>query len=443
MNTFSKAKFQPARLIPITGIKGAQDQEKRATSALLAVIKIVPSLAKSILREVGAPVGRVETFIEPEFKMGTKKIRPDGLISITRGKTEWNALVEVKTGKNDLSLDQINSYLDICKDYGVDALITISNQVLNASGAHPTQGLDQRRLKGTRLAHFSWIRVITEAIVLSEHDQIEDTEQDHIVRELVRFLQSEASGASEFNDMGAHWTTTRDGIKNGTITRVDEAVTETVSAFQSLMRYSALTLSARLGVSAREVNIKLALTDYKKYLAQETSRLVTEKSLHGCLEIPGAASKVNIDVDIASGNVKCHFSISAPESGRNQSRVNWLVRQLDGAPSDTYVYWTYKRSRAPEAPIKLDDLRNKEFGYHLDNSREISVFRVEVLRKMGTKRTAGQGGFINSVVDAIEITYGQVLQKVKIWQAPAPKLSEKVKEIIPDSEDQANYASEV
>lgn len=36
------SEFQPARLIPITGIKGDQEQELRATSALLAVLSAVP-----------------------------------------------------------------------------------------------------------------------------------------------------------------------------------------------------------------------------------------------------------------------------------------------------------------------------------------------------------------------------------------------------------------
>ena len=100
-HTFSVETFQAARLIPVTGIKGSLDQERRSSSALLAVMRIVPEFAHALTKEVGAPKGAIATFIEPEFKMGQKKIRPDGLIVITRGKREWRALVEVKTGKND------------------------------------------------------------------------------------------------------------------------------------------------------------------------------------------------------------------------------------------------------------------------------------------------------------------------------------------------------
>ena len=42
--------WESARLIPVTGIGGAREQEGRATSALLAVLHIVPSFAKAVLR---------------------------------------------------------------------------------------------------------------------------------------------------------------------------------------------------------------------------------------------------------------------------------------------------------------------------------------------------------------------------------------------------------
>ena len=53
---------------------------------------------------------------------------------------------------------------------------------------------------------------------------------------------------------------------------------------------------------------------------------------------------------------------------------------------------------------------------------------------MGTKRSSGKGGFIDSVVGLFEETYGNLLQNVKPWQPPAPKLSETVREIIPSNE---------
>ena len=433
MQVLDESRFQKARLIPVTGIKGALDQEGRATSALLAVIKIVPELAFELLQDLKAPKGSIETYIEPEFKSGTKKIRPDGMIVITRGKKEWRALVEVKTSKNELDLNQLNSYLDLCRDYKIDALITISNQVLNASGAHPTEGIDQRKLRSTDLLHLSWLQVITDSLVLSEHTGVEDMERDLVLTELIRFLQSDASGASEFNDMGPSWTTIRDSVKSGALKKPDEALMETVSRFESLVRYSALTLSARLGVAAKQVVPRSAKSDYKKHLANQSQRVIQSKELVGSISIPGTPADLELSADLGSGLLHCKFTISAPQEGRNKSRISWLTRQIKEPPAGTTISWNYKHARVPETSHSHQSLTDKSYEYELDNARELSTFTIEVVRKMGTKRSAGKGAFIDSVVELFENTYGGLLQNIKPWTPPSPKLSETIKEIIPST----------
>jgi hypothetical protein len=71
----------------------------------------------------------VQTFIEVPFHLGDSKFFPDGLIRVSRGQRQWTALVEVKTGANELRADQLEHYLDIAREQGFDALITISNEI--------------------------------------------------------------------------------------------------------------------------------------------------------------------------------------------------------------------------------------------------------------------------------------------------------------------------
>lgn len=54
--------WRPARLIPTSGIKGVDDQETRATSALLSVMMAVPEFARTLLKKVDAPAGTVRTY---------------------------------------------------------------------------------------------------------------------------------------------------------------------------------------------------------------------------------------------------------------------------------------------------------------------------------------------------------------------------------------------
>ncbi|MGH8300190.1 MAG: hypothetical protein ACRET5_01835 [Steroidobacteraceae bacterium] len=159
--------WEHARLIPTFGIRNQQEQEKRATSCLLAVMHGVPEFGHALLKELDAPKAPViETFAEVRFKDANgKTVIPDGAIRCQRGKKAWTCLVEVKTGSARLKDEQVAAYLDIAKTNGFDGVLTISTQITADSAESPIV-VDRRRLRGgLKLWHFSWWRVLTEAIV--------------------------------------------------------------------------------------------------------------------------------------------------------------------------------------------------------------------------------------------------------------------------------------
>src|SRR4051812_33769003 len=122
--------WHPARLIPAVGIRGQEEQEKRATSSLLAVMPAVPEFGHSLLKPLGAPKGRIATFVEVQLKDAAGKTHiPDGAIVVERGKTSWRCLVEVKTAGASLRSDQVNRYLDMAREHRIDAVLTISNDI--------------------------------------------------------------------------------------------------------------------------------------------------------------------------------------------------------------------------------------------------------------------------------------------------------------------------
>src|SRR3954453_16188093 len=110
--------WHAARLIPTVGIKGQEEQERRATSSLLAVMRAVPEFGHALLKELGAPKSTViETFAEVRFKDAEgKTVIPDGAIVCRRGSKEWTCLVEVKTAAALLRAEQVNSYLDVARE---------------------------------------------------------------------------------------------------------------------------------------------------------------------------------------------------------------------------------------------------------------------------------------------------------------------------------------
>jgi hypothetical protein len=120
-------KWPVARLIPISSASGVEAQERRAASALLAVVAAVPDFGRALLKPLGAPAGRVQTFIEIPFKLGDRSIRPDGIITVARAGRTWGAIVETKTAAGHLTPEQMEIYLDLARQLEFEAVLSISN----------------------------------------------------------------------------------------------------------------------------------------------------------------------------------------------------------------------------------------------------------------------------------------------------------------------------
>src|SRR3990172_7262159 len=154
--------WHEARLIPTTGIGGQDEQEQRATSSVLAVMRAVPQFGRALLFHLDAPAGRISTYTEVRFADGEDKTAiPDGAVVVERGKTRWTCLVEVKTGGAALRAEQLEKYLDVARANGIDAVLTISNQIT----ASPTESpvlIDARKTKRAALRHLSFWQLITD-----------------------------------------------------------------------------------------------------------------------------------------------------------------------------------------------------------------------------------------------------------------------------------------
>jgi hypothetical protein len=412
--------WHAARLIPTSGIKGGEEQERRATSALLAVMAAVREFGRGLIRPLGAPAGNVETFIEVPFQLGDQRVYPDGLVRVARGGKQWTALVEVKTGSNTLKQEQLESYLDVAKENGFDALITISNEMPPAPGAHPT-AVDKRKLKKVSLHHWPWTQVLTEAIMHKEHRGVADPDQAWILGELIRYLEHPRSGALEFEDMGPSWVPVRTAVTARTLRATDTAVLDVVQRFDALLRFAGLRLGRRLGA-----DVSLALS--RKELAEPTTRTTAQARqleesglMTGAIRIPNAIGLLNVTIDLRSGQAMCHFDVDAPREGRPTTRVNWLVRQLRRAPDDVRIEAGVLHSRGPGATNLLKIVRDNPTALIEDPAKELKSFRVIHSAPLGTKRGTGRGSFIASVTEAIDDFYENVMQYVKAWSATPPR----------------------
>ncbi len=162
------ARAEIARLMPTVA---DSKKEERATSCLLASFMVVPAFARDVLSSAGAPVGKrlkIVCYTEVTFKTTEKgkKPRPDGLIVITNGSKQWTAFVESKIGNANLTQEQIEEYLDLAKQYRINALITISNQFATTPTHHPVK-IPKNKLRSVELYHFSWLSLKSKAVLLT------------------------------------------------------------------------------------------------------------------------------------------------------------------------------------------------------------------------------------------------------------------------------------
>ena len=144
--------WHPARLIPTVGIRGQEEQEKRATSSLLAVMRAVPDFGHALLGPLGAPKGRMATFAEVQLKDADGKIAHPGRRDRRRARQDRVALPG--RGQDRIrraEAEQVNRYLDMAREHRLDAVLTISNQITGAPTDSPV-AVDRRKLRSVGLS---------------------------------------------------------------------------------------------------------------------------------------------------------------------------------------------------------------------------------------------------------------------------------------------------
>jgi hypothetical protein len=413
-------KWQRARLFPVTGIGNPNEQERRGTSVLLAVLSAVKEFGRALTVRCGASTGKIETFIEVPFELNGSHCRPDGLIRVTRGQKAWTALVEVKTGRNDLDPDQVTTYLDVARDHDYDAVVTISHQVATTPGVHPV-AVDKRKTRKVDLIHLSWSRIHTEAKIQHANHEVSDPDQAWLLTEFIRYIEDPKAGALDFEDMGPSWPGVRDGARQQTLRANDAETLAVVTRFDQLIAFCGMELSRRLGVHVSQRLSRSELEDQANRVGAQAAELAKGGQLSGALLVPNAAVPVEITVDLRANRVDVKTIIPAPTDRRAQARVSWLLNQLKAAPVTLQVVANVARMKSSSRSCALASLAQDPKAIVDQPGADIRSFTVTLSEAAGTKRGQGKGSFVSSVTSLVDQFYTEVVQPLKPWAPPAPK----------------------
>jgi len=418
-----EGKWMRARLIPVAGIKGDREAEQRATSALLAVLTIVRPLSHELLTPLGASSAAkatVEAFTEVTVEANGSAVRPDGVVRVTYGQRTFTALVEVKTGDNQLDPDQVNGYWQAAREAGYDHVLTISNEIA-ASGAHPVSGLRVQKNSPVQVSHLSWMRILSSALRLKNHTGVDDPEQAWILGELVRYLQHDASGVLPLADMGPLWTPIRDAARAGTLNRRTEGLRDVARRIDEMHTFAALKLASEIGDDVHVIHSK-AVRDQAVRLDDFVRTAVEGGPIPGCLRIPNTAGDINTEIDLRAQQFTASIELKAPEDKGARGRIGWLLGQLSEAPGPVIVEAYAKNARVPVLAT-VEELRADRatlLGPDKSPTHRF-VMKRRVVMPQGRKATARKPGFIDGYLAMVSDFYETVVQGLHAWQPSAPK----------------------
>ncbi len=417
-------KGSVARLLPVVA---DSKKEERATSILLAAFTVIPDFARAVLSEAGAPMGKrskIQCFTEVSFKGDNPKSRPDGLIIVTTGKKMWSALVESKVGRNELSSDQVEDYLGIAKAQGVDATITISNQFASLPTHHPVR-VNKQKLRSTGLFHFSWLSILSKALLLIDGKAIEDVEQAYILKELARYLRHESSGVIGGLRMSPGWKNVCADVHQGvSLKKGGDDVSQAVASWHQLQRYLSIQLSVALGKSVRTSMPKKHANDPGLRLQDDVVALTSKHSLSAGVEVPNAAGKLEITGDLLRKTLDLSIKLDAPgDTKRQTASINWLARQLKGCNTENLVVRVNWPRRIASTSMPAEKLLEEDGNSLLPPNVKDLPTSFELIRvvDMGAKFKS-----VNAFVEISEAElikfYSDICQNLTKWVAKPPKV---------------------
>lgn len=423
------------RLFPSVHIRGEEEAELRATASLLAAIRAVSDFGRRIVNLTGGPASktsRLSCYTEVSFDLREsrnkppEKVRPDGIVVSIRGKTRWVAFVEAKVGNTPLDEEQVHKYQRLAGQIGVDALITVSNQAATAEGTPPLN-FDQRR--NVPVIHFSWERLLSEAMFLSRKDDKEDkddkidSDQKWILDEWIRYVNDEDSGIIIPPDLGPQWSEVMRAARANRLEQSRDELESVSKYWRGFLRKAALRLRANLGVDVTVVMPKTKRGG--KDLQTVNSVNLSEGTLNGTLRIRFAAGDIGMEVDLRSRLVRYVVRIDAPSEGRPKTKIRWLVRQLQsqellGGELDAIVHWS-GRGLSTSAPVREflehpERLWLNKDGTEIKEGARPRFFQIVWTRSLSKARGRSSTPILKDIQKGLEDFYHNVVQNIKPYQ---------------------------
>ncbi len=404
-----------ARLIPVGS--GGQ-RERAACSVLLASLQVVQPFARSFFRHMGQRVGswsRIYAYTEPVLcdQPDEDACRPDGLLILDTGRKQWMALVEAKIGNAKIKGQQLERYTQLARQNGIDAVITVSNQLTPRPTHLPYR--PPAKLRDVELYHWSWPHLTMLAELLLRQEEVLDEEQSYILEEVVRFLDHDSTGIVTNGQMGEEWRRLVEKVQaSATVTTTDDDLLGAISSWHEQLTNLRIRLTRDLHLPVTVRLRKGHRHDRNARSEHDARTFLNQQKLSACLSFQGAAAPVEVVADTLRRSLVCKLTLEAPRNRqRPSSRIRWLLRQL---PQETDpntrvdIIWERGHRRSMTLTELTDDVDRIKNG-----DLNIKAFEVVLVNDLGS-RFSGSKTFVHALETTVTSFYS-VVSSVRPWQA--------------------------
>ena len=420
-----------ARLFPV--VKTAES-EMRATSALLSTLRSVKEFSQTIIKIANGPTGatrKIECYVEVTMEatnLDREESRLDGVIISSRGQDTWVALLEVKTSTNKLDQEQFDKYLDLARDNDFNAIITISNQPAQTNNRPPLNV----KYRGSKICitHLSWERILREAQLLIRQDSVEDTDQQQILKEWIRYLLNPKAKIMSDHVVGDYWQDILKAASNERLKSSRDKLEQFVRGWVGFLRFQTFRLRAKLGGN---VDIKLKLKEQKDsslYIKRLVDECLNDGDLSSSIQISHAAAPIDVTFKLDSRKILFSVSLKPPKDKDRRKQIIWLRNeQLKNIREPLpglllVVEWKF-RDIYTEINVTdaIEDRKNIENAIQIDNignDIEIRYFRIEWSTDIARKKSE----VFSSIGDNMEEFYRAVVQNLKVYIPSTPKIEQ-------------------
>jgi hypothetical protein len=384
-------------------------------------LRVVHLFARNLLSEIGKRVGNwasIEAYTEVVFQnQPEEKCRPDGLIIFDTVRRQWKALVEAKVGHGRISSEQLGRYYRLARANGIDAIITISNE-LTSRPQHIPYEVPDEVTGNIELYHWSWPHLVMVADRLLRDEQDFDDEQHFILQEVRRYFDDETTDSS-FQQMAPGWPHLNQRIFGGGA--VSGSEDDVLSAIKSWHQHQA-SICFWLGHEfQRRVSVQLSRSHRESQsmrLLEDAEEFVTTHQLRASFHSSALARPVDVTADALRRNVMCRCTIGAPQDRmRYKSRMGWLLEQLpESNLGDTMVHIAWDNGQ--RTSVSLKRLRNDENEGRIEGALPIAF---ELSRSFDlAHKFGGQRLFVEGVDSAVWTFCDSIARHLRAWQ-PRPE----------------------